>query len=90
MKLNPLSICNKRKVNFLPVHFSKFEISNGDIFFDHMLEDWIETKLSGRYAIANSPSISKDNKVTNATFVAFEDSKELTYFMLAYPNLRRK
>lgn len=89
MKLNPLSICNKRKVNFLPVHFSKLEISEGRLFFDHLISDWIESKLSGRYAILNLPTTSKDNKLTTATFVAFEDPKELTYFMLAYPNLRR-
>jgi hypothetical protein len=90
MKLNPLSICKKRKVNFLPVHFSKLEISDGDFFFDDQLTDWIESKLNGRYAVVSLPHSSKNSKTTNRTFVAFESSKELTYFLLAYPNLRRK
>lgn len=89
MNINPLSICNKRKISFLPPHFSKLQINNGDLFFDDSLLDWIESKLNGRYTVVNSPCIGKDGKLTTATFVAFEDSKELTFFMLAYPNLRR-
>lgn len=90
LKLNPLSVCKKRKVSFLPVHFSKIQIADTDFLFDTMaLEDWIESKLNGRYAIVSLPHSSDGNKTTTKKFVAFEDSKELTYFMLAYPNIRR-
>lgn len=89
MKLNPLSICKKRKVNFLPVHFSKIAIQDEGLFYDNHLIDWIENKLNGRYTIATLPYVVENGKMTTKTFVAFEDSKELTYFMLAYPNLRR-
>ncbi len=89
MKLNPLSICKKRKVNFLPVHFSKIAIQDETLLFDNNLVDWIEAKLNGRYAIVTLPYVVENSKTTTKTFVAFEDSKELTYFMLAYPNLRR-
>jgi hypothetical protein len=53
------------------------------------MEEWIESKLHGRYAIVNLPHSSDGNKTTTKKFVAFEDSKELTFFMLAYPNIRR-
>lgn len=89
MKLNPLSICKKRKVNFLPVHFSKIAINDETLLFDNNLVDWIEAKLNGRYAVVTLPYVIENSKTTTKTFVAFEDSKELTYFMLAYPNLRR-
>jgi hypothetical protein len=89
MKLNPLSICKKRKVGFLPVHFSKVPIHNDSLLFDDDLTNWIENKLNGRYAIVSLPYVGESNKMTTKTFVAFEEPKELTYFMLAYPNLRR-
>lgn len=89
MKLNPLSVCKKRKVNFLPLHFSKILLHDDSILFDDSLINWIEQKLNGRYAIVTLPCVLKDSKLITETFVAFEDSKELTYFMLAYPNLRR-
>jgi len=89
LKLNPLSVCKKRKVNFLPVHFSKIQVAEQDFLFDNTMEEWIESKLHGRYAIVNLPHSSDGNKTTTKKFVAFEDSKELTFFMLAYPNIRR-
>lgn len=90
MKLNPLSICDKRKMDFLPIHFSKFQITSGNFFHDENLIDWIESKLFGRYSVTTLPSVDTDGKLTSSVFVGFEDPKELTYFMLAYPNLRRK
>ena len=58
--------------------------------FQHgSLENWVKGKLQGRYAIAKQPCIDKDGHLKTATFVAFEDQKELTYFMLACPYLRR-
>jgi hypothetical protein len=35
------------------------------------------------------PHVDQEGKLKSATFVAFEDHKELTYFMLACPHLRR-
>ena len=48
LKLNPLSVCKKRKVNVLPVHFSKIQVAEQDFLFDTTMEDWIESKLHGR------------------------------------------
>ena len=33
--------------------------------------------------------VDKDGKLKTPTYVGFEEEKELTYFMLACPNLRR-
>lgn len=85
-----MSVCKKRRVNFLPVHFSKIQIAEDFLGFDtDLMIDWIETKLHGRYTVVNFPHTSDGKKLTSKRFVAFEDSKELTYFMLAYPNIRR-
>lgn len=86
--LNPIDVLKKRKVSYLPVHFSKIKVSDGDLFGDSM-QDWIQNKLIGRYAIVRAPSLDSDGNLKTATFVAFEDQKELTYFMLACPHIRR-
>jgi hypothetical protein len=86
--LNPIEVLKQREVKILPVHFSKSKISDSE-FFEGDIEHWIKTKLKGRYCIVRSPSLENDGKLKSTTFVAFEDQKELTYFMLACPYLRR-
>ena len=88
--LNPLEVLNKRSLSHIPPHFAKFKIDDRGVSFgSDSLENWIRNRLKGRYAIAKQPTIDKDEHLKTATFVAFEDQKELTYFMLACPHLRR-
>jgi len=88
-KINPLNILKKRRLSFVPPHFSKIQIQNHDLFFDTDLIKWIDTKLNGRYTIVNLPYVTSEGKSQTGTFAAFEDPRELTYFMLACPHLRR-
>lgn len=85
--LNPIDILHQRKVQTIPPHFSKMRISETDLFDG--LEDWVKTKLKGRYYIAKKPSIDNSGSLRSTHFIGFEDQKELTYFMLACPHLRR-
>jgi hypothetical protein len=85
--LNPIDVLKQRKLKTLPSHFSKIKISESEIF--EGIEDWIKTKLKGRYCLVRSPSIDNSGNLKSTIFVGFEDQKELTYFMLACPNLRR-
>ena len=87
-ELNPIAILKQRKVKTLPPHFAKAKIGDSELF-DNSVSDWVDARLKGRYCIVRSPAIDKDGKLKSATFVAFEDQKELTYFMLACPHLRR-
>ena len=89
--LNPLEVLNKRSLSHIPPHFAKFKIEDGNRFLvsTNTMESWVRARLRGRYAIAKLPSIDNDGHLKTATFVAFEDQKELTYFMLACPHLRR-
>lgn len=86
--LNPIDVLNQRELKFLPVHFSKIKISDSDVF-DNKMTNWIRSKLKGRFCIVRIPDISEDGKLRSSNFVAFEDQKELTYFVLACPYLRR-
>ena len=88
IELNPLDVLGLRKMERIPPHFFKTELREGEIF-NHELEDWIKLRLKGRYSLRQIPSVDKDGKLKTPTYVGFEEEKELTYFMLACPNLRR-
>lgn len=85
--LNPLDVLKIRKIKNLPPHFSKLKISDTELFDG--LEEWVKSKLKGRYFLGKLPSIDEDNNLKSSFFIGFEDQKELTYFMLACPILRR-
>lgn len=85
--ISALEILDKRKLSFMPVHFSKTKIKPFERIED--IEKWIRVKLKGRYAFTKQPSLDKDGQLKSFTFVGFEDQKEITYFMLACPYLRR-
>ena len=85
--LNPIDILNQRKLNFIPPHFSKIKITENEIF--EGLEDWVKLKLKGRYCLIKKPSIDQNSSLKSTYFIGFENQKELTYFMLACPHLRR-
>lgn len=84
--MNPLNALGVRELNHLPVHFVKTTISSYD---KDPIKNWVTQKLSGRFCILDTPTISDKNKLTSATTLAFENHQELTYFMLACPYLRR-
>jgi hypothetical protein len=90
IELNPLNVIDARKLDFLPIHFSKIKISDLDIYHMHIdaIENWINSRLRGRYCILTIPSIIND-RVENAKIIGFEESKELTYFLLSCPYIRR-
>ena len=86
-ELNPIDVLKQRKLSTIPPHFKKVKISEGDVF--QGLEDWVKVKLKGRYCIAKQPSIDSSGNLKSNLILGLEDSKELTYFMLACPYLRR-
>lgn len=86
--LNPIEVLKKREVKITPPHFKKVKIADSD-FFDGNLKKWIKTKLKGRYYIARVPNIDTDGKLRSSNFIGIEEEKEMTYFLLACPYLRR-
>jgi hypothetical protein len=85
--LNPIDVLKQRKLKTLPPHFSKIKISESELF--EGVEEWVQTKLKGRYCLVRYPNIDQDGNLKSSTFLGLEDQKELTYFMLACTNLRR-
>jgi hypothetical protein len=88
LDINPIDVLKQRELSTLPPHFTKVKIADNDLF-DNKVKNWIKAKLKGRYCIVKSPAIDSSGNLKSSTFAAFEDQKELTYFMLACPHLRR-
>jgi hypothetical protein len=86
-ELNPIEILKQRKLATIPAHFKKIAATDAELY--EGIEDWIKKKLKGRYVIARQPSIDRTGVLRSTNFIGFEDQKELTYFMLACPLLRR-
>lgn len=85
--LNPIDVLKQRKISYIPPHFSKMKISEYEIF--EGLEEWVKLKLKGRYYLTKEPGIEKTGSLRSTFVIGFENQKELTYFMLACPHLRR-
>jgi len=91
LDLNALDVLNSRKITSAAPHFSKIMISNFDWdTLDQSIEDWITANLKGRYYLISLPYVAEDGKLKTARFAGFEDHKEITYFILACPHIRRK
>lgn len=87
IEYNYLDILNVRQLDYIPVHFVKTTIRDTAFFLSgHKIIAWIKSKLHGRYAIVAYPS--EHDQYKSSYIVAFEDHKELTYFILACPYLR--
>ena len=72
----------------MPTHFCKTKIASVDRNYRDVT-NWIRSKLAGRYCVLTYPTVTSNDKFQTATFVGFEEQKELTFFMLACPYLRR-
>jgi hypothetical protein len=86
---NYLDLLNIRQLGWLPIHFHKTNISMSEYLNIDDLEYWIRDKLNGRFYLGKSPAITADDHLKSTVVLAFEEQKELTYFMLACPFLRR-
>lgn len=86
--LNPLDVLKKREVKTSFPHFKKIKVNEFDLI-DGNIETWIMNKLKGRYYILKVPNIDRDGKLKSSTFIGLEEEKEMTYFLLACPFLRR-
>ena len=86
LDLNPLDVLKIRKLDQMPIHFVKTKLNE---WHYTEIESWIKYKLKGRYCLTRMPSITSSNSLKVETFIGFEEEKEMTYFMLACPYLRR-
>lgn len=88
IELNPLDVLGARKVSRIFPHFSTTKLSDRELY-DSETENWIKAKLKGRFCIKKVPEVDSDGHLKTEVYVGFEDEKELTFFMLGCPSLRR-
>jgi hypothetical protein len=87
-ELNPLSALGARKLNFIPKHFARIQVSaTVDI---KLLDHWINYHLNSRYAIKRTLSVDQTNKMISVMEIGIEDSREITMLSLACPYLHNK
>lgn len=89
IKINPLNLLEKRRVEFMPVYFEHTDFTFGYNLID-AIDMWIYTNLKGRYFIGKSIKLDEQNSIKHSLRVGFEESKEMSYFMLACPHLKYK
>lgn len=86
---NPYNVFKVRRAEFPPDHFEYASIPLNYNMRD-ALEKWIEQNLKSRYYLGRSIGLDSENKMNYIVKVGFEESKELSYFMLACPHLKYK
>lgn len=87
---NNLDLLKERQLSIVPIHFTKTSLGNMDPFFNvDKILFWIRTKLKGRFSLVKTPMISTNDRVKSEFIVAFEDPKEMTFFILGCPYIRR-
>jgi hypothetical protein len=86
---NSLNLLGIRKLEVPPVFFTYCHLT---LAYNLILaiEEWIQDHCKGRYYIGQANSVSEDGSVNSAVQVGFEESKEMSYFMLACPHLKYK
>jgi len=84
--LKPLEILEARQLRFSPPHFECVDITLRYNLEDSLIK-WIKKNLKKRFYVGKNIKVSNNSKKILLT-VSFEDSKELSYFMLACPHLK--
>lgn len=84
-EVNPLDVLKCRELEYLPNHFQTVVIEYSSL---DLIKKWILNKLQGRYCLTKTILLNED-KIENKLVAGFEKHKELTYFMLACPHIRR-
>jgi hypothetical protein len=89
IEYNHLDLIKERELDWIPVHFSKIQLSDKEEWNRNLISSWVQSKLKGRFSLVKTIAINSDDKLKSSLVIAFEDHSEMTYFMLACPHLRR-
>ena len=87
---NNLDFLRERQLTSIPIHFTKTRVNESDMYYgSEKMLSWIKSKLKGRFSMVRTPMISNSDKLKTEFIVAFEDPKEMTFFILGCPHIRR-
>jgi len=86
-KVNPLNVLGLRRVEFCPPYFESTTIIPS-YNLNSAIDEWIYSNLSGKYYIGLIVDTSTTSGLKQKMNIAFENPKEMSYFMLACPHLK--
>jgi hypothetical protein len=88
-KPNPLNVFGVRQVKMAPSHF---EYVNFPLTYniEATIVKWIDQNLKNRFYIGKNVTVNDENKLTQVLTVGFEETKDMSFFMLACPHLKYK
>ena len=84
---NPLDVLGVKQVKFLPPHFETVDLRM-KYNLEQSLANWISRNIKNRFYIGKNVSLDDENKIVNVCTVGFEETKDMSYFMLACPHLK--
>lgn len=86
-KPNPLNLLDLRRVRFPARHFHYTTVTRFNPNRSMSIDDWIYQNLNGRYYVGQTIVLDNTNTISYATKIGFEEEKELSFFLLACPDL---
>ena len=88
-KINSLNVFEVRQVKSAPPHFEYVNLPMKYNLEDSLIR-WIKQHLKNRFYVGKNVSLGSENKLTQVLTVGFEETKDMSYFMLACPHLKYK
>ena len=89
IKVNPLNVFEVRQVKSAPPHFEYVNLPM-KYNLEESLIKWIKQNLKNRFYIGKNVSLDDSNKLIHVLTIGFEETKDMSYFMLACPHLKYK
>ena len=86
---NPLNVFGVRQVKSAPPHFEYVNIPM-TYNIEASIVKWVKQHLKNRFYIGKNVTLNDENKITAVLTVGFEETKDMSYFMLACPHLKYK
>tara|TARA_S200000501_G_scaffold116105_1_gene109103 strand:+ start:555 stop:836 length:282 start_codon:yes stop_codon:yes gene_type:complete len=86
-KPNPYDVFGIRKVKS-PISYFEYVNLPSKYNLEDSLDKWIDSNLRNRYYVGRKVTLDNDNKINQVITIGFEETKEMSYFMLACPHLK--
>lgn len=86
---NPLNVFKVRQVKSALPHFEYVNLPM-TYNIEGSITKWVEKNLKHRFYIGRNVTLDSNNKLVQVLTVGFEETKDMSYFMLACPHLKYK
>jgi len=86
-KPNPYDVFEIRRVK-TPIAYFDYVNLPSKYNLEESVNKWIKSNLKKRYFLGRKVILDEENKLNQVITVGFEETKEMSYFMLACPHLK--